>query len=141
LLVAALVGIERRVYPRPQRVLVVDDTDDIRSLWKLWLSFWGFDVVEARNGDEAIRKAAEARPALILMDLWMPVLDGVTATQRLKRDPATADIPVIGVTAQSHEPWRSEALNAGAEMVLRKPLDPDRLLEQMRGVLARMRRQ
>jgi CheY-like chemotaxis protein len=85
----AAVSIERRACPRRQRVLAADDTDDIRSLWKLWLSFWGFDVVEARNGDEAIRKTAEAKPALILMDLWMPVLDGVAATQRLKRDPAT----------------------------------------------------
>jgi CheY-like chemotaxis protein len=107
--------------------------------WRRWLSLWGFDVFEARSGREAVQMATQTHPSLILMDLWMPVLDGVAATEQLKRDPTTAAIPVIGVTAQTHEPWRSRALQAGAEVVLPKPLDAE--LDQMRQVLHRFRPQ
>src|SRR5688500_11602438 len=63
----------RRVLPRPQRVLVVDDDSDIRQIWDLWLTFWGFRVEEAANGAEALDKAKAHRPDLVLMDIWMPV--------------------------------------------------------------------
>ena len=66
---------DRRVLPRPQRVLVVDDVAEIREMWRLWLTFWGFSVQEARNGAEAVAKAIAVPPDLILMDLWMPVLN------------------------------------------------------------------
>ncbi|HET9196181.1 MAG TPA: response regulator, partial [Vicinamibacterales bacterium] len=63
---------ERRKRPRPQRVLLVDDSDDVRELWRLWLTFWGFAVEEARDGQQAMQKAFSRAPDLILMDLWMP---------------------------------------------------------------------
>jgi CheY-like chemotaxis protein len=71
-------------------VLVVDDSADIRELWRLWLTFWGFSVHEARNGYDAIQKATELQPDLILMDLWMPVVDGVEAMRRQKADSRTS---------------------------------------------------
>src|SRR4026208_690358 len=83
-------SVDRRRSSRPQRVLVVDDSADIRELWRLWLTFWGFSVHEARNGYDAIPNAAEVQPDLILMDLWMPVVDGVEAMRRLKADSRTS---------------------------------------------------
>jgi CheY-like chemotaxis protein len=67
---------ERRATRRPQCGLIADDVDDARELWKLWLTIWGFMPVEARNGRDALTKAADLSPSVILMDLWMPVLDG-----------------------------------------------------------------
>src|SRR5687768_3777777 len=66
---------DRRNGMRPQQVLVVDDSPDIRELWRMWLNFWGFAVQEAGDGAEAVDKAQLNPPDLILMDLWMPVLD------------------------------------------------------------------
>jgi len=91
---------ERRLASRPQRVLLVDDSADLRALWKLWLMFWGFGVEEARNGAEAVEKARTHLPDLVLMDLAMPVLDGRAAMQLLASDPGTAHVPVLGMSAQ-----------------------------------------
>jgi CheY-like chemotaxis protein len=126
---------ERRATRRPQCVLIADDVDDARELWKLWLTIWGFMPVEARNGRDALTKAADLSPSVILMDLWMPVLDGTAAIQQLKQNPATAHIPVIALTAQPYASARARALEAGAEMVLVKPCDPHVLLEQLRRLL------
>lgn len=78
---------ERRLASRPQRVLLVDDSADLRALWKLWLMFWGFGVEEARNGAEAVEKARTHLPDLVLMDLAMPVLDGRAAISCWHRIP------------------------------------------------------
>jgi CheY-like chemotaxis protein len=120
-------------------VLVVDDSADIRELWRLWLTFWGFSVHEARNGYDAIQKATELQPDLILMDLWMPVVDGVEAMRRQKADSRTSHVPVLAVSAQSHAPDSSAALAAGADAFLTKPCDPDRLLDHIRLAMGRLR--
>jgi CheY-like chemotaxis protein len=131
---------ERRLTPRPQRVLIADDSADIREMWRIWLTCWGFTVDEASNGAEAVKKARLHPPDLVLMDLWMPVLDGLEATRALKEDPATASIPVLALSAQRSLPAAAEAVAAGCEMFLSKPLDPDELLENIRSSLARLRR-
>ena len=130
---------ERRRHPRPQRVLLVDDSDDIRELWRLWLTYWNFSVEEARDGREAVRKALHSVPDLILMDLWMPVIDGVEALKRLKRDPRTAEVPVVVLSAQNRTPDARTVVAAGAEAVLDKPSDPDVLLDHIRAALRRLR--
>ena len=130
---------DRRTGARPQRVLVVDDSADIRELWRLWLTFWGFSVDEARNGYEAIQKATQDQPDLILMDLWMPVVDGIEAMQRLKADDRTSQVPVLAVSAQTLAPDSSAALAAGADAFLVKPCDPDRLLDHIRLAMGRLR--
>jgi CheY-like chemotaxis protein len=117
---------ERRSGFRPQRVLVVDDTDDLRRQWKLWLTGWGFSVEEARNGAEAIQKAKSRPPDLILMDLSMPVLDGREAMRLLALDQATAHVPVLAMTANA-----SEVLEPFGP----KPVEADHLLERIRGAL------
>jgi two-component system cell cycle response regulator DivK len=126
---------DRRRAARPQRVLVVDDSPDIRELWKTWLTIWGFSVEEARNGAEALQKAVAHPPDLVLMDLWMPVMDGLTATKRLKADPRTFGVPVLALTAQSGSPNPAQMAAAGAAAFITKPCDPDVLLNRIRGAL------
>lgn len=128
---------ERRRSPRPQRVLLVDDSDDIRELWRLWLTSWGFTVEEARDGYQALQAARRSAPALILMDLWMPVVDGVEALKLLKADARTAHVPVVAMSAQSSSPNAATVVAAGADAVLLKTSDPDVLLGFIRAAMGR----
>jgi CheY-like chemotaxis protein len=120
-------------------VLLVDDSDDIRELWRLWLTYWNFSVEEAADGQEAVRKALLTTPDLILMDLWMPVVDGVEALKRLKKDPRTADVPVVVLSAQNRAPDAATVVAAGGDELLPKPSDPDVLLGHIRTALRRVR--
>ena len=83
------------------RVLLVDDYPDAREMYSEYLEFSGFDVVEAANGMEALQRAADAQPDIILMDLSLPVMDGWEATRRLKADERTAHIPVVALTGHA----------------------------------------
>ena len=129
---------ERRVLPRPQRVLVVDDSADVRELWTMWLQFWGFAVEQAGNGLDAVKKARTFQPHLVLMDLWMPVVDGLKATETLKADPHMKDVPVLALSADTFSAARQRALDAGADRFLAKPVSPDALLDAIRGSLSAM---
>ena len=129
---------DRRVRPRPQQVLVVDDVAEIRELWRLWLTFWGFSVQEARNGAEAVQKAVAAPPDLVLMDLWMPVLDGLEAMKQLREDERTAHVPVVALSAQAVVPSAEAVKDAGATLFVQKPCEPDELLSHIRAAFARM---
>lgn len=126
---------DRRATPRPQRVLVVDDNPDSRELWSVWLTHCGFHVEEAANGADAVHKAMASPPALVLMDLWMPVMDGLTATARLKANPRTAAIPVIALSAHGDAPTPSRATAAGVDGFLQKPCDFDALMHSIRVAL------
>ena len=127
---------ERRVLPRPQRVLVVDDSADVRELWTMWLQFWGFSVEQAGNGLDAVKKARTFQPHLVLMDLWMPVVDGLAATETMKADPHMKDVPVLALSADTFSPAGERALRAGADRFLPKPVSPDALLEAIRESLS-----
>ena len=129
-------SLDRRVLARPQRVLVVDDSLDVRELWTMWLQFWGFAVEQADNGLEAVRKARTFQPHLVLMDLWMPVVDGLKATETLKADPHMKNVPVLALSADTFSTASQRALSAGAERFLPKPVDPDALLAAIRDALA-----
>jgi len=128
--------IERRILSRPQRVLVVDDSPDARELWTVWLQFWGFAVEQASNGLEAIKKARTFQPHLVLMDLWMPIVDGLQATETLKADPHTRDVPVLALSADTFSLVGERALQAGADRFLAKPVSPDALLDAIRDSLS-----
>lgn len=132
-------GVERRSSTRPQRVLIVDDAADIRELWRLWLTLWGFAVEEASNGYEAIGKALAFKPDLILMDLWMPVMGGVETMRHLKGDSRTAHVPVLALSAQSTAPDPAAVTAAGAAAFISKPCDPDILLDHIRAAMGRSR--
>ena len=131
---------ERRTQTRPQKVLVVDDNPGLRQLWSVWLSLWNFRVVEATDGREAVETAVREQPALVLMDLAMPRLDGFAATRQLKQHAATATIPVVALTAHTSTEDQRRASEAGCAAFLGKPCDPDLLLSEVRRLLGRFAR-
>lgn len=112
--------------------MVVDDYDDNRSLYASTIAEAGYPVAEATNGQEALDKIAAEQPAVVVMDLSMPVLDGWETIHRIKGDPRTADIIVIALTANSTSLGLRRATSAGAQSVLMKPCLPHDLL----GVIA-----
>ena len=117
------------------RVLLVDDYPDAREMYTEYLEFSGFDVVEAGNGQEALQRAAESAPDIILMDLSLPVMDGWEATRRLKQDPRTRHIPVVAVTGHALAGHSRGAHEAGCDSFLAKPCLPDALLKEVRRML------
>jgi two-component system cell cycle response regulator DivK len=114
---------------RSFRVLIVDDYDDIRDMMRFMLELQGMKVSEAINGQEAIEVACREHPQLILMDLNMPVMDGLEATQQLKRLDATRRIPVLALSANCSDPhYHFQALDAGCCDCLTKPADWEKIL-------------
>lgn len=105
-------------------VLVADDNADNRAVYVMALTHFGYRVLEAADGAEAIRVARAEHPDLILMDLQMPRVTGFQATERLKQDPATASIPVIAVTALAMEGDRNMAFAVGCDGYFAKPIEP-----------------
>jgi CheY-like chemotaxis protein len=118
------------------RVLVVDDYPDAREMYAEYLQFSGFDVIEAGNGMEAIARAADSAPDIILMDLSLPVMDGWEATRRLKADKNTADIPIVALTGHALAGILEGAKKAGCDAFVTKPCLPEDLVKEIRKVLS-----
>lgn len=116
-------------------ILVVDDFPDGREMVAEYLTFKGFEVLTAGNGDEAVRLAKRRRPDIILMDLQMPGTDGWQATRIIKSTRATKNIVVIAVTAHAFAKQESEAREAGCDGVIAKPFDITVLADRLRRVL------
>jgi two-component system, cell cycle response regulator DivK len=116
-------------------VLIVDDVQDNRTVYVLFLRFSGFRVAEAGDGVEALRQAETLRPDVIVMDLSLPVMDGWEATRRLRRDPRTKRIPVVVLTGHALPEHAHAAREAGCDLVITKPCLPDQLLEAIRRIL------
>jgi len=125
----------RKEAARP-RVLLVDDYPDARAMYGEYLEFSGFDVVEAANGEEALARAVDAGPDIIVMDLSLPVMDGCEATRRLKADARTAAIPVVALTGHALAGISDGARQAGCAAFVTKPCLPDDLVLEIRRVLA-----
>jgi CheY-like chemotaxis protein len=107
----------------------------------MWLTFSGFVVDEAANGADALALARDKRPDLVLMDLCMPVMDGVEAIKALRADSPTAQVPIIVITAQGTDESAQRAAEAGADAYVDKPVMPDELLQHMRDAFNRKRNQ
>jgi CheY-like chemotaxis protein len=116
-------------------VLVVDDFLDAREMYAEYFVFSGFRVAEAANGTEALAKAIELVPQVILMDLSMPGMDGWEATRRLKADSRTKDIPVIALTGHALTGFQESAKLAGCDAFVTKPCLPDTLVAEVRRLL------
>jgi two-component system cell cycle response regulator DivK len=116
-------------------ILVVDDYEDNRSLYTRFLAYSGMRVAEAADGHEALAKARELHPDVIVMDLSLPGLDGWEATRILKKDPATAGATVIALTGHALHGHSEGALAAGCDVFLTKPCLPDQLLAEVGRVL------
>ena len=117
-------------------VLVVDDVAHGREIFAEYLEFRGFRVATAADGLEALDKAFELRPDVILMDLSLPELDGWEATRRLKGDDRTKTIPVIALTAHALASAHDKAMAAGCDSVVTKPCVPKDLEAEVRRQLA-----
>lgn len=110
-----------------QPILIVDDNPSNTKLLAFLLASKGYDVRTAANADEALIAIAEHRPRLILMDIQLPGMDGLTLTRRLKSDPATKDISIIAATAYAMKGDEERALAAGCDGYVTKPIDTRKL--------------
>ena len=104
-----------------KKVLIAEDYADVRSIMKFWVSRQGYQVIEASDGYEAVEMARQHNPDLILMDLSMPIMDGVAATQIIKGF-SDSNIPIIALTAHGDSYYR-KAIKAGCNEVINKPLE------------------
>ena len=118
------------------KVLVVEDYDDSREFIKYLLEDYGFDVIEATNGREAVESVKNASPDLVLMDISMPEMDGLTATRKIREEGRFSRLPIIMLTAQS-EGVKGQAIEAGCDALLSKPIDLDDLRPVLNRFLAR----
>ncbi len=119
--------------PMQRTVLVVDDYDDVRAITKKALESFGYKVVEAASGAEAVRVAQAVSPDLILLDLSMPNMDGFATIHRLRRLLGLRDVPVIALSAHTAKEIREDALAAGCREFVTKPV----LLERLKAVVER----
>jgi len=117
-------------------ILVVDDYSDNRTLLSTWLRAKGFKVVEAEDGKAGVLQANRSHPDLILMDLAMPELDGVEATRQIRERRSFARTPIFAITAYGTYDVKQDALAAGCNEVLAKPLDLESLLLKIKLALA-----
>jgi two-component system, cell cycle response regulator DivK len=121
-------------------ILIAEDFEDARDLYRDYLQFSGFAVETASNGREAIDRALSLQPDLILMDASMPVLDGWQATREGKANPETQHIPVLALTAHAFDDARQEARSSGCDGFVTKPCLPDDLVAKVRATLDAGRR-
>jgi CheY-like chemotaxis protein len=114
-------------------VLIVDDEASVRFLLRMVFETAGYDVIEAPHGRAALERIDEARPALVVTDLMMPVMDGWELIARLRTNPATAAIPIIAASAQlGIEAHSADSDTLAADAILVKPFEPNELLETAR---------
>lgn len=126
------------IEPQPEpryRVLVADDDEDILQLLSFRLERAGYEVVQARNGDEALRLALELVPALAVLDVMMPGLNGFEVTRELRRNEATRATPVILLTAKAQATDVAGGLAAGADDYVKKPFDARDLTDRVDSLL------
>ncbi len=115
----------------PKTVLLVEDNVDNRTIYRTILEFGGYTLIEAVDGEAALRQAREGRPDLILMDISIPLVDGWEVTRTLKADPLTSGIPVIALTAHALAEDRRRAEEVGCDGYLAKPVEPRRVMQEV----------
>ena len=120
-------------------VLVVEDFEDNRFMMRRLLEMAGYRVIEATDGEEAIDLAHRERPALILMDLSLPRMDGLAATRRIRLNPELGDVPIVAVSAHDSADFHAEAIAAGCRDYVAKPIDFDELDALLTRVLGEAR--
>ncbi len=120
--------------PRRSRVLIVDDAESIRTLFQRLLASDGHDVVSVADGPAALAAVSQQQPDVILLDVAMPVMDGLEVCRRLKGDPATRLTPVVLVTGQAQLTDRLRGIEAGADEILEKPVHPQELRARVRSL-------
>ncbi|HEV2827516.1 MAG TPA: response regulator [Pyrinomonadaceae bacterium] len=104
-------------------VLLVEDTEDNRQMMRRLLEMSGFRVVEATNGREAVEAASQVQPQIILMDLSLPIIDGLAATRQIRNQPELNQVPIVAVSAHDTADFHNEALDAGCNAYVTKPIN------------------
>jgi CheY-like chemotaxis protein len=117
-------------------ILIADDSSDIRTIMRYLLNDLGFAVVEAADGNEAVRLARQCRPVLILLDLCMPGIDGWEVATRLRADPALEEVPILAMTAYDVSAAIRAALHAGCQQVVIKPFDLRDIARQIAALMS-----
>ena len=123
--------------PPAPLILVVDDVADARFMCALYLTTHGLRVIEAATGEEAVRLAHEQRPALVLMDLRLPVMDGWEATRRIKANPRTRHVRVVAISGHAFADAVKRAKDAGVDAFFMKPCIPAKVLAKINEMLGR----
>src|SRR5215203_792614 len=116
-------GVKMKKQTKSLTVLLVEDTEDNRFMMRRLLEMTGYRVVEAMNGEEAVELARSESPELILMDLSLPVIDGLAATRLIRQLPAFELTPIIAVSAHDTSDFQLEAIEAGCNRYVTKPID------------------
>jgi DNA-binding response OmpR family regulator len=119
------------------RILIADDDDGLRHLLRLVLCREGYDVIEAVDGAEALARAYDSDPSLVLLDVMMPGMDGFDVCRRLRSDQRTHRLPIVFVSAIDDIKQRNESLKLGADDCIRKPVGPRELVSRVRAVMER----
>ena len=122
-------------------VMVVEDFEDNRFMMRRLLEMSGYHVLEAVNGQEAVEIARRERPNLILMDLSLPLLDGLAATRRIRQEASLRDVPIVAVSAHDTADFHADALAAGCNDYVTKPIDFDQLEALLTKLLPQQQRQ
>jgi twitching motility two-component system response regulator PilH len=117
------------------RVLVIDDEPDVRWLIRMSLERAGHEVIDAEDGLRGIALATKQHPEVIVLDLMMPVMDGYGVLAELAKDPRTASVPVVVLSAKAIPDEAERAVEAGARRFLEKPFDPDLLTHELADLL------
>jgi CheY-like chemotaxis protein len=114
-----------------KKILVIEDNEQNLYLVTFILEKNGYEVVPARDGQEGIDLACQVKPALILLDIQLPVMDGYTVAQELRKNPALNDIPIVAVTSYAMTGDRERALAAGCTDYIEKPINPETFMRDM----------
>jgi CheY-like chemotaxis protein len=118
-------------------ILLVEDFDDTRLMMKMWLVKNGYRVLEAESGEEGVEMAQKERPDLIIMDMMMPGMNGLDATQLIRQDRAIGRTPIVAVSAYGADEYRSIALEAGCNEYVSTPFEPGSLADLIKSLLIR----
>ena len=118
-----------------KKVLIVEDYEDTRNFMKFLIESYGYQVIEASDGIEAVDRAKHLSPDLILMDISLPMVDGLTATKAIRESSSAAKLPIIAITAFGKS-YYDRAIEAGCNDLIDKPVDFDRLKPVLNHYLA-----
>jgi CheY-like chemotaxis protein len=108
----------------PKKILIVEDNEDARNFMKLLIEKYGYQVVEATDGIEALEKFRREQPDLVLMDVSLPIVDGLTTTRAIREIESSGEVPIIVVTAFGKS-FNGQAIEAGCNELISKPVDFD----------------
>jgi len=120
---------------RDQTILIVEDSDDARYFMRLALEDLGYLIIEAEDGAKGVQLAQQEQPDIILMDLSLPVMDGIAATEKIRACDGLSKVPIVAVTAHQETDFRAGAKAAGFDAYVTKPIDIDFLGELIKGLL------